>query len=133
MSRRVSFGRVWASMACLAALALGTARALAWSRRPAPVHSAPCAISPPQLPSQQSTAPLINQTPARTPCQAEPAGLPAATRTRPISLEKHADILLARKEYADAVDYYLRALRQGGSKEAYLWNKLGIAYQLDMN
>jgi tetratricopeptide (TPR) repeat protein len=53
------------------------------------------------------------------------------TTTRPVTLEERADIYLARKEYEDAVDYYRRALRQQGS--ASLWNKLGIAYQLDMN
>jgi tetratricopeptide (TPR) repeat protein len=120
-------------MACLAALALGITRIFASSGQSAPVHPAAGAASPAQLPSQQSTTPLGNQPLVSTPSQGETASLGAATRTRPISLEEHADILLARKEYADAVDYYLRALRQGSSKEAYLWNKLGIAYQLDMN
>jgi len=46
-----------------------------------------------------------------------------------ISPEQRADIYLARKAYAQAVEYYLRALKQGGPSSATLWNKLGIAYQ----
>jgi tetratricopeptide (TPR) repeat protein len=46
-----------------------------------------------------------------------------------VSLEKRADIYMARKAYADAADYYQRALKQDGSSNAQLWNKLGIAYQ----
>lgn len=39
---------------------------------------------------------------------------------------------MARKAYADAVDYYYRALKQIGPstrESAVIWNKLGIAYQ----
>lgn len=39
---------------------------------------------------------------------------------------------MARKAYADAVDYYYRAIRQPGISArdaATVWNKLGIAYQ----
>lgn len=39
---------------------------------------------------------------------------------------------MARKEYADAVDYYVRALRESGTASpsaAALWNKMGIAFQ----
>lgn len=46
-----------------------------------------------------------------------------------LSFEERADLFMARKSYADAVDYYNRALKQGGFTQAYLWNKLGIAYQ----
>jgi len=70
--------------------------------------------------------------------QTQPAN-PANSRTQKASLqsreitpEERADIYLARKSYADAIDYYHRALSQQGSS-ANLWNKLGIAYQLDMN
>ncbi|HTS69910.1 MAG TPA: tetratricopeptide repeat protein [Terriglobia bacterium] len=48
---------------------------------------------------------------------------------REISLEQRADIYMARKNYADAADYYYRALKQASFKNAQLWNKLGIAYQ----
>jgi len=38
---------------------------------------------------------------------------------------------MARKSYADAVDYYTRALRQQNSHEAAaaIWNKMGISFQ----
>ena len=51
-----------------------------------------------------------------------------------LSMEERGDIFMARKAYADAVDYYSRALRQSRS-DPVLWNKLGIAYQqqLDFN
>lgn len=52
--------------------------------------------------------------------------------TRQMTFEERADIYIARKSYADAVDYYYRALRQIGPttpESAVLWNKLGIAYQ----
>lgn len=46
-----------------------------------------------------------------------------------ITLEQHADIFMARKSYADAADYYYRALKKGEFKDPALWNKLGIAFQ----
>lgn len=58
---------------------------------------------------------------------------PTATRVSPITPEERADIFLARKSYADAVDYYHRALKQGNYESAQLWNKLGISYQLEMD
>jgi len=48
---------------------------------------------------------------------------------RELSPEQHADIFMARKNYADAVDYYYRALKQASFKDPQLWNKLGIAFQ----
>jgi len=42
-------------------------------------------------------------------------------------LEKHADVHMARKEYAEAVDAYLKAVRLA-PKNAVLLNKTGIAY-----
>lgn len=69
--------------------------------------------------------------------QTEPASIehltPTATRVSQITLEQRADIFLARKAYADAVDYYHRALKQGNYENALLWNKLGISYQLEMD
>lgn len=60
-------------------------------------------------------------------------GNPQASTTLPqLSAEDRADIFMARKQYADAVDYYLRALKLAGTsdvKDAELWNKVGIAYQ----
>lgn len=60
-----------------------------------------------------------------------PASAPGgATSLKPqLSLQERADIYMARKSYADAVDYYLRALKQSGSNSPIIWNKLGIAYQ----
>lgn len=70
--------------------------------------------------------------------QAQP-GLPApvspsqATSTEPtkreLTLEDRADIFMARKSYADAVDYYHRALAAKGRSDPAVWNKLGIAHQ----
>ncbi len=54
---------------------------------------------------------------------------PAALRANKLSLEERADIHMARKEYADAVEDYLSALRTEKDGQAGLWNKLGIAYQ----
>src|SRR5579863_5077391 len=51
---------------------------------------------------------------------------------RSVSLEERADIFMARKAYADAIDYYHRALKRDPA-DAALWNKLGIAYQLEMD
>jgi tetratricopeptide (TPR) repeat protein len=48
---------------------------------------------------------------------------------RELTLEDRADIFMARKAYADAVDYYHRALAAKGQANAALWNKLGIAHQ----
>jgi tetratricopeptide (TPR) repeat protein len=46
-----------------------------------------------------------------------------------LTLEERADIYMARKQYPDAVDYYHRALGTAKTRQAALWNKLGIAYQ----
>src|SRR5579863_1172733 len=61
---------------------------------------------------------------------------PAPPPKPAISLEERADIFMARKSYADAVDYYYRALQQPGLSPragATLWNKLGIAFQSEDN
>jgi tetratricopeptide (TPR) repeat protein len=55
--------------------------------------------------------------------------VPAAALTRELSLEERADIYMARKEYADAADYYMRALKIRKDGQATIWNKMGIAYQ----
>ncbi len=58
-------------------------------------------------------------------------GSPTSPAPQPkvLTLEQRADIFMARKNYADAADYYYRALRQSSLKSAVLWNKLGIAFQ----
>jgi len=64
--------------------------------------------------------------------QAPPAGESppvAATPAREITLEQRADVYMARKNYADAADYYYRALKKSSFKDPLLWNKLGIAFQ----
>lgn len=62
---------------------------------------------------------------------------PEATTPEPakreLTLEDRADIFMARKAYADAVDYYHRALAAKGRTDPALWNKLGIAHQQQMN
>ena len=50
-----------------------------------------------------------------------------------LSLQDRADIFMARKQYADAVDYYRRALNDQPKNPSSIWNKLGIAYQQDMD
>jgi len=50
-----------------------------------------------------------------------------------LTFEERGDIFMARKEYGDAVDYFLRALKETGTDRAALWNKLGIAYQQETN
>ena len=67
-----------------------------------------------------------------SPQEAAPvAGTPSsgAPQAREITFEQRADIFMARKNYADAADYYYRALKQKSFKDAVLWNKLGIAFQ----
>ncbi len=49
-----------------------------------------------------------------------------------LTLEQRADLFMARKEYADASETYIQALRRAGlsaDDTASLWNRLGIAYQ----
>ena len=56
----------------------------------------------------------------------------SASHSAELTLEDRADIFMARKSYADALDYYGRALRQNTSDKAAsakVWNKIGIAYQ----
>ncbi len=48
---------------------------------------------------------------------------------REITLEQRADIYMARKSFADAADYYYRALKEKSFTDPALWNKLGIAFQ----
>ena len=76
--------------------------------------------------------------PVRSPGQDEPqipsvAPRQQSTEQPKFSLEQRADIHMARKAYADAADYYQRALKQDGFSNAQLWNKLGIAYQQQGN
>jgi tetratricopeptide (TPR) repeat protein len=54
------------------------------------------------------------------------AGVPPHRELTP---EARADIFMARKSYADAADYYYRALKQSSFNDPVLWNKLGIAFQ----
>jgi len=68
-----------------------------------------------------------------TPAPAPGETLPAPPKPAELTLEDRADIFMARKSYADAVDYYYRALKQRGNADPSLWNKLGIAYQHQMN
>jgi tetratricopeptide (TPR) repeat protein len=74
------------------------------------------AISPNSISAQEAAAPPPQQT------------RPPAV-TRQLSFEERADIFMARKEYADAVDYYNRALKVDPNRQAVIWNKMGIAYQ----
>jgi tetratricopeptide (TPR) repeat protein len=53
----------------------------------------------------------------------------SAPATPTLSFQDRADIFMARKQFADAADYYLRAIRTEKDGQAALWNKLGISYQ----
>jgi tetratricopeptide (TPR) repeat protein len=75
--------------------------------------------------------PVRSQESSATPAPGQTQGTPAKSDT--ISLEEHADIMMARKSYADAADMYYRALKQSKFTNAVVWNKLGIAYQQQMN
>lgn len=71
-----------------------------------------------------------SKAPAQEPSAAASSTASPKAHKRPqLSNEKMADLHMARKEYADAVDFYLRALRDVSEKRAELWNKIGIAYQ----
>ncbi len=66
-------------------------------------------------------------TPESTPIPGsqDPSTPPAAK----LSFEDRADIFMARKSQADALEYYQRALKAKGPREAILWNKIGIVHQ----
>jgi len=70
------------------------------------------------------------QSPSPSPAPAQTS--PDTARAQALSLQERADIFMARKSYADAADYYLRALKQSGYSDAVVWNKLGIAYQQEI-
>lgn len=71
---------------------------------------------------------LLAQEPSTVPSPPENQA-PAPQSSKPLTLEERADIFMARKEYADAVDYYMRALKVETDRQAAIWNKVGIAYQ----
>ncbi len=87
------------------------------------------AVSAPHASSARAALPFQDQSSSTTPA----LDTPQTKRAAPISAEDRADIFMARKSYADAVDYYVRALRQSGTSKAVLWNKLGIAYQFQVD
>ena len=70
---------------------------------------------------------VISTAAAGTPGSFSPQASPPVQRE--ITLEQRADIYMARKSYADAADYYYRALKQASFNDPALWNKLGIAFQ----
>lgn len=49
---------------------------------------------------------------------------PQAPTVTPLSIEQRGDILMARKQYREAIDMF----KQGSVKDAVLWNKEGIAF-----
>lgn len=80
--------------------------------------------------SQQTGAQQAPPGPAAVPVPGAAAQEPPR---RELTLEERADISMARKAYADAVDYYHRALAAKGRADPALWNKLGIAQQHQVN
>jgi tetratricopeptide (TPR) repeat protein len=79
------------------------------------------------------------QTGAQQAPPSPPTTVPAPGAARPeppkreLTLEERADVFMARKAYADAVDYYHRALAAKGRADPALWNRLGIAHQHQTN
>jgi len=74
------------------------------------------------------------QIPPNPPTSVSPSqATPTEPAKRELALEERADIFMARKAYADAVDYYHRALAAKGGADPALWNKLGIAHQQQTN
>lgn len=63
------------------------------------------------------------------------AGLPPSRTIPPseLSLEQRGDIYMARKNYAGAAGYYNQALKESSLKDPVVWNKLGIAYQQEVD
>lgn len=61
--------------------------------------------------------------------QAPPREPSTEAGRKQLSLQERADIHMARKEFPDAVDDYLSALKAQPDGQAEIWNKLGIAYQ----
>jgi tetratricopeptide (TPR) repeat protein len=53
-----------------------------------------------------------------------PAAVPPQAPIAPLSIEQRGDILMARKQYREAIDTF----REGSAKDPVLWNKEGIAY-----
>ncbi len=76
-----------------------------------------------QLPDRELPGPLV--------VPDQPLSSPG--RGEKLTLEQRADIFMARKSYADAVDYFQRALNEKRRRDPGLWNKLGIAYQQMQN
>src|SRR5579863_6456758 len=72
------------------------------------------------MPAQPVGKSLLDET--RTAAPAVPA--PQAPTTPTLSIEQRGDILMARKEYREAIDMF----RQGPPGDPVLWNKQGIAY-----
>jgi tetratricopeptide (TPR) repeat protein len=81
-----------------------------------------------QVPAETLTQPDVSSSSVN-----QQTNLPASGPRQEITLEDRADIFMARKAYADAVDYYQRAMREGRASDPSLWNKLGIAYQQQLN
>jgi tetratricopeptide (TPR) repeat protein len=100
--------RTWPALTvCVGALMLDFAVLIAGS-----------VISPSQHPSAPSQPELNAQPPVQR---------------NMLTLEERADIFMARKNYGDAIDQYYRALKQSNFSNATIWNKLGIAYQEELN
>jgi tetratricopeptide (TPR) repeat protein len=75
----------------------------------------------------QQTPTKVSDTSANSTASTPPVKPFAAMSPRERA-EMHADILMARKEYADAVDAYT-AIIAGEPNNALLLNKVGVAYQ----
>lgn len=73
------------------------------------------------------------ETPQAPPSPPTTVPAPPEPTRRELTLEQRADVFMARKAYADAVDYYHRALAGKGRTNAAVWNKLGIAQQQQGN
>jgi tetratricopeptide (TPR) repeat protein len=65
--------------------------------------------------------------------QAPPVVTPAPPVRPGLTLEQRGDVFMARKSYAEAIVCYQQALEAAPERAAALWNKLGIANQLNQS
>jgi tetratricopeptide (TPR) repeat protein len=73
----------------------------------------------------QSTPPVIDTTkPTSAPEQQGTLGAPPPEPSADLTPERRGDILMARKNFREAIDAYKKA----GLESPIIWNKIGIAY-----
>jgi tetratricopeptide (TPR) repeat protein len=76
-------------------------------------------LAQPESPAKPSNA-LLDGTRTSAPAAMQPQ----TPTTTTLTIEQRGDILMARKQYREAIDMF----REGSAKDPVLWNKQGIAY-----